>query len=488
MTAPRKKSRPAAERRRKPFHPSSRWLAFLAIQAFEQRGAFLSKVLDSSFTEGHVPPRDRRLATELAAETIRRRLTLDQVLRSHVDRPRDAVEREVWILLQLGCCQLLCLPQIPAHAAVHETVALCELLHKPRAKGFVNGILRSIERETSSVESRASGATAEIDLTRLSSAVLPLLDLHGVEQHIHLVPLARDVFASPIENPLEYISQIASLPRWLIDRWWSQRPDLRELLELGLWFTTPGRMSLRVNLLQTTRDKVLEVLQAAEVPAGPGELPESIVLRGSVPVADLPGFREGWFSVQDESAMFAAELLSPQPGERILDLCAAPGGKTCHLAERMQGTGEILACDISPPRLETVRENAARLRLSNVAPRLIGAEGNNLPAGPFDAVLVDVPCSNTGVLGKRPEARWRISPASFDELISMQQRLLTQALDRVRPGGRVLYSTCSIDAQENAEVVRRVLAARPDVILKTEQTHRPGHPADGGYQALLVID
>lgn len=486
MTTPRKKSRPGSSPRRKPFSASSRWLAFLAIQAFEQRGAFISKVLDSSFMEGHVPPRDRRLATELAAETVRRRLTLDQVLRSYIDRPGDAVERDVWNLLRLGCCQLLCLPQIPAHAAVHETVALCELLHKPRAKGFVNGILRSIEREESNVECPVSSATAGIPISQLSSAALPLLELHGDEQRVRRVELARDVFSSPTENPLEYISQVASLPRWLIDRWWSQRPDLAELLERGLWFTTPGRMSLRVNLLRTSRDKVLEVLQAAEVPAVPGQLPESIALRGSVPVVDLPGFREGWFSVQDESAMFATELLNPQPGERILDLCAAPGGKTCHMSERMQGKGKIIACDVSAARLETVRENAARLLLPNIETQPIAADGTDVPAGPFDAVLVDVPCSNTGVLGKRPEARWRLSPASFDELISLQKRLLTLALDRVRVGGRVLYSTCSIDCQENEEVVRGLLASRPDVLLQTGQVHSPGHPADGGYQALLV--
>jgi 16S rRNA (cytosine967-C5)-methyltransferase len=305
---------------------------------------------------------------------------------------------------------------------------------------------------------------------------------------VRQVRLARRVFASADQDPLEFIAQSTSLPRWLLERWQAQQRDPAELLRLGLWFTTPGTMSLRVNLQQTIREKILDMLDAAEIPAQPGAAPEAIRLHGTVNAADLPGFRDGWFSVQDESALAAVELLNPQPGERILDLCAAPGGKACAAAERLAGTGEVIACDVSETRLELIRENASRLRLKNLRTELIPADGGSAPAGPFQAVLADVPCSNTGVLGKRPEARWRLTPASFGELIPLQRRLLELAIDRTAPGGRIVYSTCSIDEQENEQVVRSVLSGRGDVHLEREQSLRPGLPADGGYQALLRRD
>jgi 16S rRNA (cytosine967-C5)-methyltransferase len=203
-------------------------------------------------------------------------------------------------------------------------------------------------------------------------------------------------------------------------------------------------------------------------------------------VERLPGFAEGLWSVQDESAMAAARLLAPKAGERILDVCAAPGGKTCHLAELSGDAAIITACDISETRLQRVRENVTRLSLQNVKLQLVSRDGHDLPSGPFDAVLVDVPCSNTGVLGRRPEARWRFHEAELQELIPLQTRLLLNACERLVGGGRVVYSTCSLEPEENRGVVDAVLKALPGLQLVTEQVHAAGRPADGAYQALLV--
>jgi 16S rRNA (cytosine967-C5)-methyltransferase len=250
-----------------------------------------------------------------------------------------------------------------------------------------------------------------------------------------------------------------------------------------------------VNLLKTNRDELLRLLADQGVSAGPGALPESIRLEGTARVDRLPGFAEGWFSVQDESAMLAVERLAPRPGEKILDLCAAPGTKTTHLAERMQNRGTIVATDVHPERLSRVSVNCARLGISIVEPRLVREHRHASPnataalgpaAGPFDAVLADVPCSNTGVLGKRPEARWRIKPHEIEELTVRQVQLLLSACQRLRPGGRVLYSTCSIEPEENERVVRAVLEREPQLSLTADWHQVPGRPSDGGYQALLV--
>jgi 16S rRNA (cytosine967-C5)-methyltransferase len=204
-------------------------------------------------------------------------------------------------------------------------------------------------------------------------------------------------------------------------------------------------------------------------------------------VERLPGFADGWFAVQDESAMQAARLLAPAPGSTVLDLCAAPGTKTTHLAELMGNRGSILAADVDRRRLALVEENCRRLGIDIVETQVVAADARDVSPGPFDSVLLDVPCSNTGVLGKRPEARWRLRPQDIEELAAIQKRLLTAAIARLKPGGRLVYSTCSIEPEENEGVVRAALSAFPNLRLLSEVHREPGQPADGAYQAVLGV-
>ena len=183
--------------------------------------------------------------------------------------------------------------------------------------------------------------------------------------------------------------------------------------------------------------------------------------------------------------MFAAEMLAPRPGETVLDLCAAPGTKTTHLAELMQNRGRIIAADLREEKLARIRENAHRLGLTIIEPVLVSPAGDDIPPAPFDAVLVDAPCSNTGVLGKRPEARWRISPDDIRELAKLQRRLLRTAAERLKPDGRLVYSTCSIEPEENEGSIADLLTHRSDVLLEEQRLFLPGQPADGGFAALL---
>jgi 16S rRNA (cytosine967-C5)-methyltransferase len=457
----------------------ARRTAYEALLAAGQRPVFVSRVLEDQFAEQRLTRSDRRFATELANGVTRRRLTLDTLLACFLSRPLAEIETGLQTLLRLGVYQLV-LIDVPDHAAVHETVELAKRIGKPRWVGFLNGVLRSVLRALRGQYATAPAATA-VPIIRLKPSLTA-----DPELEIRYRQLRTSSFADPRQDFAGYLSQGFSLPRWLVERWVSDtHPD--QILRRCAWFDTPGRMSLRVNPLQTDRERLLEVLHTAGVDAAAGRLPDIVNLAGTVRVEDIPGFAEGWFSVQDESAVHAGLLLDPQPGERILDLCAAPGGKTTHLAERMHDTGQIIATDISPERLARVDESAERLGLTCIHTCVIQADGSDLPAGPFDGVLVDVPCSNTGVLGKRPEARWRASPDGIRKLAQLQQQLLTTTVDRIGSAGRIVYSTCSIESEENEHVVRNVLAEHPRLELVSERRHTPGSPTDGGYQALLRI-
>lgn len=461
-------ARPARDARR---------AAYDALVAVQQRPVFVTRALEDQFGSARFSRADRGFATELAIGVVRRRLTLDTLLLPHLRRPLEEIEPGLRTLLRLGVYQLV-LIDVPVHAAVHETVELARRIGKPRWVGFVNGVLRSVRRDLTDAYGPGPAANM-VPVVRLlpSPAAVPEVEARYRE-------LRSPCFTDPREDEAGYLSQGFSMPRWLVERWLSGTPSA-EVLRRCAWFDTPGRMSLRVNLLRCERERLLEILHASAIDAAAGGLPELVNLAGTARVEDIPGFAEGWFSVQDESAIQAGILLDPRPGERILDLCAAPGGKTTHLAERMGDTGELIATDTASERLARVEESARRLGLTSIETHTIREDGSDLPAGPFDAVLVDVPCSNTGVLGKRPEARWRVSAEGICELARLQQRLLRTAIDHLGPSGRVVYSTCSIEAEENERVVRQVLADHPQLQVVNERRHLPGSPADGGYQALL---
>jgi 16S rRNA (cytosine967-C5)-methyltransferase len=422
--------------------------------------------LDEALRHTPLGPADRRLATELVYGTLRRRGSLDALLHALVDRPRQRIPPAAWELLRLGAYQLAYLTHVPPHAAIYETVELSKAWLRGRAPGFINGVLRNLGRLLTAESAPGPAADA-----------LPLVG--GAYRR-----LARPALPDPILRPGEYLAAGHSLPRWLADRWLA-RYGWDEAVRLGFWFAEPAPLWLRVNPLRTTRDALRAALAEAGYHAEPGEHPQSLRLAEHAPIRSLPGYAEGWFTVQDASAMAAASALAPEPGMTVLDLCAAPGGKTTHLAELMHDTGRIVACDVDERRLQTVGELCARLGVSIVETRLLASGAESAPAEPFDAALVDVPCSNTGVLGRRPEVRWRLTPADLRHLVALQTELLRTACGQVRPGGAVLYSTCSVEPEENGGVVRAALAELPGWALEAEQEHRPGLPADGGYWARL---
>jgi 16S rRNA (cytosine967-C5)-methyltransferase len=483
---------PAPGRRIEP--TTARELAFACLQAFDDSGVFLADSLDRLQARPLSTP-DRALAMELSYTVLRRRATVDAVLRQLVDRDPSTVERDLWTVLQLGVVQLLLMPGLPVHAAVHETVELAKRING-RWGGMVNGVLRSLQRlMTANVSDSPSPSGVPIVTVQPAPPLQTLpasaaIDAGSVDYgpqariEIRYQQLQRDVFPDFARDPLGYVAAAFSMPRDLMSRW-SDGWDPAVALRMAAWFTTPGVTSLRVNPLRTNREHLIETLKAAGAECWPGELPESIRLATTTRIANLPGFDEGHFSVQDESAMRIVDLLDPRPGESVLDLCSAPGGKSTHAAERMKDQGVVVACDLSQRRLRLVDQSASRMGLNAISTQVVTDDPASIPSGPFDAAMVDAPCSNMGVLGKRPEARWRLTEADFVELPVLQLRLLHAAADRVKPGGRLVYSTCSVDALENEGVVREFLKRASDWTLERQHHSVVGRPGDGGFVALL---
>jgi 16S rRNA (cytosine967-C5)-methyltransferase len=417
---------------------------------------------------------------------IRRKATLDAILKPFVTRPFHTVEPAVVDVLRLGAFQLAILTHVPKHAAVFETVNLARHVGSPMARGFVNGVLRRVAEAVTDEFVEGPGKDAfpfDAPLPARSASegesAPPSLALRARYRK-----LTRELLPDPEADPPGYLAAGSSWPRWLADRWLA-RYGFGECARLGFWFNAPPPLWLRVNKLKLDREGYRLLLAAKGIDAEPGEHPQSLRLLEGAPIRELPGYAEGEFTVQDLSAMAVASAVDPRPGWHVLDLCAAPGGKTTHLAELMKDRGKVVACDIDPKRLETVTALARRLGVTIVGPHLLDKDDTNPPAGPFDAALVDVPCSNTGVLGRRPEVRWRLRPTEFEDLVRLQTRLLLTAVERVRPGGVVVYSTCSVEPDENAGVVKAVRRAFKGLKLEAEATAVPGRPADGGYCARL---
>ncbi|MBI3860537.1 MAG: 16S rRNA (cytosine(967)-C(5))-methyltransferase RsmB [Planctomycetia bacterium] len=450
-------------------HPRSaaaREIAFDVLNRWKPRSPHAARLLEDWFGRASVSASERGLATELVHGVMRRRETLSALLKPHVNRPLAQVEHGALVLLWLGAYQQVMLSGIPEYAAVNETTELAKRCGKPQWTGFINAVLRSLGRSVNDeivAEPRANAVPLTAHRYRVVGAL---------------------VFPDPERDWPGYFASAFSFPHWLAGRW-QQRFNRDEQMRLGFWFNTPAQLCLRVNTLRTTREALLESLAHAQISARAGNHPESIVFEESAFVQRLPGYDDGWFAVQDESAIAAGTLLDPSPGERVLDLCSAPGGKTAHLAALMHNHGRILATDVDDIRLQRVTETCRRLGVQIVETRKMPRDSTDLGHETFDRILLDVPCSNTGVLGKRPEARWRLRSEDLTELPAIQSRLLRTACDCLAPGGRIVYSTCSIEPEENRAVVQALLDERRELTLVHEQDHVPGQPADGGYQALL---
>jgi 16S rRNA (cytosine967-C5)-methyltransferase len=381
--------------------------------------------MDRELSSGRLNGPDRGLFAELVFGVLRRQGTLDHVLTGLLTQPLARLEPQVLIFLRLGLYQLMYLDRIPESAAVNESVNLAKQT-LPRASGLVNAVLRNYLRHKDTV-----------------------------------------VFPDPVAAPAASIAARHSHPAWLVKLWFSQIGEAEtELLAEASSLQPP--LTLRTNTLLTSRDDLLERFATNGITAAPCRFsPFGIQVEGRHHIPGLPGFREGLFAVQDEASQLAVILLGPQPGERVLDSCAAPGGKATLLAQLMDNQGELLAMDVSASKLPLIQEAAQRLGITIIRTRAADLlQSGAFPADAFDRVLLDAPCSGLGVIRRNPEAKWRVTPEDVARLAATQKSLLKNAMRMLRPGGVLLYSTCSTTLEENEAVVRDFLSRHPHCVLE----------------------
>ncbi|NOZ23748.1 MAG: 16S rRNA (cytosine(967)-C(5))-methyltransferase RsmB [Planctomycetes bacterium] len=402
--------------------------ALRILGRIEKGRDFAQDLIAEVITESALDRRDASLLAEIVYGVVRHRLTLDSIVSAFSKTPLRRLDAKCLHILRMGTYQIVFLDRIPDRAAVDESVKLAPQARLSSAKGFINAVLRSTLRGVVAPRSDAPGEPrASIYIRENTWAVF-----------------RRFVLPDPGDRPA-HLAAAYSHPQWLVERWLPRLGEEKTASFLRANNDTPP-LTVRVNRMKTDRAGLLHRLEAEGAQAAEGELPLSVRLGPGTRIPALPSFREGLFQVQDETSMRVSELLDPQPGESVLDLCAAPGGKTTGLAERMGDKGMVVAVDRSAPRLCRVRENLDRLGLRCV--QCLAADGARRwwrEGCAFDRVLVDVPCSNTGVLARRVEARWRLRPEDIAELADLQKKLLLTAAKTLRPGGVLAYSTCSIE-------------------------------------------
>ncbi|MBI4798574.1 MAG: 16S rRNA (cytosine(967)-C(5))-methyltransferase RsmB [Desulfarculus sp.] len=401
--------------------------AFRVLGQTQDTPRRLEALLDEELSRHQAAaPRDRAFTANLVYTVLRQRAYLDHLLAAFVRRPLDKLDPPVLAVLRLGAAELVCL-RTPDHAAVHAAVNLARSLSLHAATGLVNASLRALARGWRQAPPPAGDAASVLAIRYSHPAwlVAELLERHGQEE--------TEAWLLANQQPRPPALRAGTLR--------VSREGLRELLE-------PHCQDLRQHPLAD----------------------ESLILAGPhPPVAALPGFAEGLWQMQDPGATAIGHLVGVQPGLRVLDLCAGAGGKTGHLAALMHNQGELIAVEPSPGRAKALTENLARLGVTNA--RVLEADGTNLPAGlgRFDRVLVDAPCTGLGVLGRRPDLRWRRGPGDPARLAGLQLALACAAADLLAPGGAMLYATCTVTGAENEDVVAALLAARPALRLEWQK-------------------
>jgi 16S rRNA (cytosine967-C5)-methyltransferase len=452
---------------------TARSIAVAVLNQFDSTGNYVGPILDKLLAQAG----EKQRATDIVFGCVRNRKTIDMVIAKLADCPTERIPAKLLNIIRLGAYELIYSPQTPDYSIVNEAAENAKVVAGKKQTAFVNAVLRQITRHIQNRQSPLSEANTQRTLPQTPSS--------GCE-------FDADILPNPKDSPADFHSAAFSLPKWLISNWLA---EFGQELTQQVCFASNRKPSIyiRPNTLKTTAQKLAEKLHIASIEVEVVPDLEMIKIRSPKAVTELPGFDEGEFTVQDISAAQPLRLLQPQPQWAILDLCAAPGTKTTQLAELTGDKAKIIATDIDGERLKKVKENTTRLGIKSVTvieyEKLFENSKFSILKSQFDAVLLDVPCSNTGVLAKRPEVRLRIRPQTIVKLTKIQGELLESAASMIKPKGKICYSTCSIQRCENSNVINTFIRQRSEFMFEQEKLFLPSfgtYDCDGGYAAILI--
>ncbi len=441
---------------------NARQVALDVVSRARTRKQFVDEVLDSR-ASSELAPRDHGLVTGLAFGVTRHRRTLHALIEKYAGRSIERIHPRIAIVLELALFQMLFMQRIPDYAACNDAVNLAKGV-SARSPAFVNAVLRSFLRD---IDKRNLRIREDDDFS------LETGKGKGVR------------FKSPwlkAKDPASRLGLRFSYPNFLVERW-IQTFELEGAVKICRAGNRPLPLTARVNLSRVTREAALDHLQHDGVRARKSRLKCSIVIEEGRDFRSLKSFLDGDYTIQDETAMRVVTMNEPEKATRILDLCAAPGGKATHLAE-VAPRSLIIAADATWDRARMIADSARRTHASNL--HVVSGDGRRLSfRGTFDYILLDAPCTNSGVLARRPDARWRITSAEIERLSRLQQELLARAGALLSPGGVLIYSTCSIEPEENEQRIQQFLQARPELKFVDSRTFLPSETAGGGFFARM---
>lgn len=415
----------------------NRKVAYRTLIEIEKENAYSNIALNHHIDEEN--PDSPAFVRDLVYGVLKNNIYLDYILVQLIPRGLKGVKKETKVLLRMGLYQLIFMNSVPEYAAVNETVKLARVYAKGR-DGFVNGVLRGYERK---------------------------------KDHL--------IFPDRKSKPVDFLSIKYSYARWIVELWIEQYgiEKAEQLLKAG---NCVPQLSLRVNLNKTTKEELTERLEEKGFVINSGNLSSRCIFAKGSGLLNLKEFKEGLFSVQDEASIVATEILDPKKNDIILDICAAPGGKTLSMAELMCNTGKVISCDVYPHKLELIRNESQRLQLNNV--EVIENNGTVLRKewiNSADKVLVDGPCSGLGVIRKKPEIKYKEIKDNGREFARKQLDLLDISAQYVKKGGYLIYSTCTINKIENIDVVSRFLRYHQEFELERSRQLLPGVEETDGF-------
>jgi 16S rRNA (cytosine967-C5)-methyltransferase len=435
-----------------------RGTAVKILNRVERTDSYLDKLLDAELRTSDTSDVDKSLLAEIVHGVVRWQGRLDWILNGFTHGNFSKSEVNVKNALRVSLYQILFLTHVPHYAAVNEAVEFIKHIRGPKLADFVNAVLRNIIRT-----------------------------IDGIH------------YPKEEDDPTQYLAVYYSHPQWMVRRWLQrfERQELEKLLAANN--EIPG-LTLRINKLKIQPSEFLTLLDNKNVSyQGSSLIDYFLKVRSLSGISQMNIFQNGYFSIQDESAALPVLLLDPRPGERIVDLCAAPGGKTTYIAELMKNEGSIIAVDKYESKLKLIQTSCARLGITNVELRIADATELELP--PVDKILLDAPCSGLGVLRKKPDIKWKRQPEDIVRLTGIQSRLLENAVRLLRPGGVIVYATCTTEPEENILLIRSFLDRHPDFRLDPAspfvnkavvaedgsiQTFPHRHQVDGSFAVRLV--